>query len=77
MGRPFDNRLLSVAEVAKRCGVCTKGIYKLIREDRAPAFRIGRKLMIDWTSWSEWMRRNKREPRRPASVSLPEEAQAQ
>jgi excisionase family DNA binding protein len=35
-----DQQLLSVNDVAKRCGVCTRTVYTWINEERLPVYRI-------------------------------------
>ncbi len=49
-------QLQTVLEISKKLGVCQPTIYTQIREGKIPAYRIGRKVLLNFDEVLEAMR---------------------
>jgi len=61
MGKVLDAELLSVEELAEKlhCSVAT--VWRAVRHEGLPAFRISKRCVrFDWTSVSNWLIRKRR-----------------
>jgi excisionase family DNA binding protein len=52
---PLDDEILTVKEVSELLRVNRRTVYKLIRQGRIPAFRIGTDWRFRMESLSRWM----------------------
>jgi putative molybdopterin biosynthesis protein len=50
-------KILTIAEVAKRLGMHPVTVYRLVKEDRLPVFRVGRMLRFDAAELEKWIER--------------------
>ena len=46
--------MLRVKDIAQMQGVSEQQVYKLIREHRLPATRLGRAIYIPASAWAQW-----------------------
>ena len=55
--RPMNNekRFLTVEEVAKRFGVNTTTVYRLVQQGRLPAFKVGNQWRFSEARLEEWV----------------------
>ena len=56
-----ERRWLSVSEVARLLGLSTKGLYRLIAQEKIPCGRVGRSLRIDWPALESQLERQAKE----------------
>lgn len=60
---PMHKPMLTITEVAKRLGMHPVSVYRMVKEARLPAFRIGRLLRFDRDDIENWVRMHKRHAR--------------
>lgn len=49
---------ISVPEMARRLGICTKGAYTLVRQADFPAFKIGNRTVVYEKGLEEWVKKH-------------------
>ena len=60
---PMHKQMLTITEVAKRLGMHPVSVYRMVKEARLPAFRIGRLLRFDRDQIENWVRMHQRRAR--------------
>ena len=66
-----DDHLLTADEVACRCGLSRKAVYRAIERGELQAFRLCSRLRIDPGAVDAWLAASVVEHHRPASSSWP------
>jgi excisionase family DNA binding protein len=55
----MDDRMLTVARIAERLGLCKMTIYRLINAGRLPAVRVGKSYRISERDFKAYLRKVK------------------
>lgn len=50
-----DRTYLTIQEVAKRFGVNTTTVYRLVKQGRLPAFKVGNQWRFSQTRLDQWV----------------------